>query len=356
MIKLPLPCSPGLWQAKTATEWERQMELARPTSRVSSLRSLRSAVELLLPAHCDHSRQRRRGTLQVFSSSAFTLQVLIHGLASAVFEHRFRGVDSGCAQGIHILKLRDFEEGLACWYDCFEHMSLDRSCTELARSSLITYHFVAILLRESLSDIQMAAGTAYSWGRVVTPQRAQEAFLPLVSTQPVGQEAYRHALQILGLCLDDDQGRTEKSHSQAQIPSRISLHPLHLTYNTFIAVLVLWAHTLGLSRLQSSRQLQHQPRHPIWVVEGGQLKIIEATARGSSDSNALENGDTGELGNILERGFARPEIDVQEIETIRGDVRRLMRIVRYRLSQSTWEICKSLFPSITQKMLIYGMH
>ena len=213
MIKLPLPCSPTLWQAKTASEWERHMEETRQSSRTPSLRTLRSALELLLPVHCDHSRQRRRGTLQIFSSSAFTLQVLVHGLASAIFEHKFRSVESGCSPGIHALKLRDFEEGLSCWYSCFELLRLDHSCTELARSSMITYHFAAILLRESLSDIQMAAGTAYSWGRAVTPQRAQEAFLQLVSTQPVGQEAYRHALKILSLCLNDDEKKPGEPRS-----------------------------------------------------------------------------------------------------------------------------------------------
>ena len=71
--------------------------------------------------------------------------------------------------------------------------------------------------------------------------------------------------------------------------------------------------------------------------------------------NALQNSDMGELGKIVERGFARPEIDAVEIETIRGDVRRLMRIVRRRLTGSTWELCKSRLPTFTLRAVSQGI-
>ena len=98
----------------------------------------------------------------------------------------------------------------------------------------------------------MAAGTAYSWGRVVTPQRAQEAFLPLIGPKPVGKEAYHHALKIIGLCLAEEQERGEMLQLQTELVASRPIYPLHLTYNAFIAVLVLWSHALGLSRSQSS--------------------------------------------------------------------------------------------------------
>lgn len=326
MIKLPLPCSPSLWQAKSAIEWERQLELTRQPYRTASLRNLRSSIELLLPAHCDHSRQRRRGALVVFSASAFILQILIHGLASAIFEYKFRGVNSGCSPGIQALKLREFEEGLATWYSCFEHQNVtDHGATEILRSSLITYHVVSILLKESLSDIQMAAGIAYSWGRVVTPQRAQEAFLPLVSTQPVGKEAYEHALKVLSLCLIEvDQ---PKKVSSPQRP----LHPLYLTYNAFISVVVLWGYALGLSR---SQRHQHKSRDPIWTVQNGKLKLV------NENESFGDSSDSKELGELLERGFAPSGVDLREVEGIRADVRRLMHIARNKLDENPWDLCK----------------
>jgi hypothetical protein len=340
MIKVPLPCSPALWQAKTAIEWEKQMDQTRQPSRSSSLRSLKGSIELLLQPRYDQIRQRRRGALQIFSENALLLQILIHGLASAVFEHRFRGVDSGCAPGINISKQLDFEKGLACWYSCFEHRSLDHNSTELVRSALVTYHFVAILMRDSLSDIQMAAGTAYSWGRVVTPQRAQEAFLPLISTKPVGKEAYRHALKIISLCLAEDQERDDNSQMRTQPVTSRPIRPLYLTYNAFIAVLVLWSHALGLGRLQSSDQRQQQPENKIWVVHGGKLKPMENARPRENRGDVVESDDSNALLDIIGKGFIQTEPDIQKAEAIRADVCRLMQIVRNRLTESVWELCK----------------
>lgn len=330
MLKLPLPSPPSLWLAKSALDWSRQSENSRPPPRTSSLRTLRSALELLIPVHCTHSRPRRRATLQLFCSSAFTLQILVHGLGSAVFEHKFRGIEAGYSPSLQMLQIRDFEEGLASWMVCFEHLAPETGCTELARSALVTYHFTSILLRESLSDILMAAGTAYSWGRAVTPQRAQDAFLPLVSTQPVGQDAYQHALKILSLCLEG-----EDSTANAGGVRRV-LHPLYLTYNTFIAVLVLWAYALGLSRTHSAKAGHPKPAQALWVVQTGKLKRVDPAGRAAGRGG----GEAAALGGILERGFAKPEIGAEEIERIRGDVRGMMRLVRGRLEGSAWELCE----------------
>ncbi|KFY64612.1 hypothetical protein V496_03149 [Pseudogymnoascus sp. VKM F-4515 (FW-2607)] len=332
MLKLPLPSPPSLWLAKSADDWSRQTKNSRPPPRTSSLRTLRSALELLIPVHCTHSRPRRRATLQLFCSSAFTLQILVHGLASAVFEHKFRGVEAGYSPSLQLLQVRDFEEGLASWMVCFERLAPETGCTELARSALVTYHFTSILLRESLSDILMAAGTAYSWGRAVTPQRAQDAFLPLVSTQPVGQDAYRHALKILSLCIEDEEGTANCGGA------RRVLHPLYLTYNTFIAVLVLWAYALGLSRTYSAKAGKPQPAQVLWTVEAGKLKRVDPAGRARATGTGTGGGGAVALGGILERGFAKPEIGAEEIERIREDVRGLMRMVRGRLEGSAWEL------------------
>ncbi|KFY10195.1 hypothetical protein V491_07775 [Pseudogymnoascus sp. VKM F-3775] len=174
----------------------------------------------------------------------------------------------------------------------------------------------------------MAAGMAYSWGRAVTPQRAQDAFEPLVSTQPVGQDAHSHALKILNLCLEHEDGTANAAGV------RRVLHPLYLTYNTFIAVLVLWAYALGLSRTHSTKEEQTQPAQALWVVEAGKLKMINPTG----GESGIGGSDAAVLGAIMERGFTKPEIGAHEIEGIKGDVRRLMRMVRRRLQGSAWEL------------------
>ena len=65
---------------------------------------------------------------------------------------------------------------------------MDRT-TEIARSALVTYHFVAIMLHENLSKRHDGGpGSAYASGHMVTSQRAQEAFELLTSTKPVGRD------------------------------------------------------------------------------------------------------------------------------------------------------------------------
>ena len=325
MLKIPLPSSPETWQATTAVEWERQMGLSRQPSRARSIRSLQASIGLLFPLRSDHPSHGKREALQEFSSSPLTMQILVHGIASTVCEHRFRTVESACAPSINLLKIGEFEEALARWHTCFDSMSKENRETESGRSALVTYHFVAILLRESLSDIQMAAGTAYSWGRVVTPQRAQEAFLPLVTTNPVGRDAYCHGLKILGLCMDDT---TEQLQSQRQSSPR----PLYLTYNAFIGVLVLWAYALGLGREKAPPRRQSTDTF---------LTAMRDVRKQSNEAGPSSRNDTSVLGKIMEREFNKPAMNSQEVENIRSDVRLLMEMVKARLTNTSWEICTS---------------
>ena len=335
MMKLPLPCSTALWQAKSADEWARQMNREKQSSRVSTVKSLRASIELLLSCP-DQSRLRR---LVGFSAGAFTLQILIHGLASAVFEHKFRSVDSGYSEAFNTVKLKEFEQGLECWYNCFEHMQLDGEPTELARSSLVKYHLISILLRESLSDIQMAAGTAYSWGRAVTPQRAQDAFTRLVSGQHVARESYQHGLRVLLLCLvdTDSQDNAKSSQDMAQ-------YPLNLTYVPFIAVLVLWAYALSLSRTKASAGQRDRMANRVWTANGDQLEVAELTQLhateefGQSFSTSAYKDPTCSIEGIIQRGLARRDILEIELETIRNDVRQLMSMAQKRLAESPWEL------------------
>jgi hypothetical protein len=301
------------------------------------MQSLQAALEMILPMRTDHPQYGKRDILRDFCSNPFAIQIFIHGIASTVFEHRFRTVDSACRPSVDVLKLSEFEEALFRWHTCFLSMDDVERETEIARSALITYHLVSILLRESLSDIQMAAGTSYSWGRAVTPQRAQEAFLPLITTKPVGREAYFHALEVVSLCLN---GRIEISstgsmQSKNQLYKSATPQPLYLTYNAFIGVLVLWAYGLGLGR---SKTLQQQPADSFGRY--GKKGSITLVRQGSSrNGQASSNNSTSILADIIERESNRPDMDPREVERIRSDVKLLMQVVRDRLINTSWEIC-----------------
>jgi ATP-dependent exoDNAse (exonuclease V) alpha subunit len=83
-------------------------------------------------------------------------------------------------------------------------------------------------------------------------------------------------------------------------------------------------------------------------VKAGELKFREGAPPRDNNDTALESGDIEDLESILDRGFARSEVDSQKIEDIRTDVRHLMRLVRNCLAESEWELCTLLTPSIRE--------
>jgi hypothetical protein len=83
-------------------------------------------------------------------------------------------------------------------------------------------------------------------------------------------------------------------------------------------------------------------------VKAGELKFREGAPLRDNNDTALESGYIEDLESILDRGFARSEVDAQKIEDIRTDVRHLMRRVRNCLAESEWELCTLLTPSIRE--------
>jgi hypothetical protein len=152
-LDLPLPAPSSLWLAESAAEWSYQVENARTLPRKSHLLTFHSAVELLI---ANGNKPCRREALKIFSSDAFTLQILIHGVASAILKHKLPGVCLRGSSQAWQLQLPHFEDGLRSLMACFSQLP----DTELLTSALVTYHFTSILLRNSLSDILTAAGTA----------------------------------------------------------------------------------------------------------------------------------------------------------------------------------------------------
>ncbi|OBT60142.1 hypothetical protein VE03_10578 [Pseudogymnoascus sp. 23342-1-I1] len=78
-LDLPLPAPSSLWLAESAADWSYQAEMARKPPR----HTFQSALKLLI---ANGNKPRRREALKIFSSNAFTLHILIHGVASAIRE------------------------------------------------------------------------------------------------------------------------------------------------------------------------------------------------------------------------------------------------------------------------------
>ncbi|KAK2867899.1 hypothetical protein FQN49_003354 [Arthroderma sp. PD_2] len=314
MMKIPLPSRQSLWDAPTAAKWEEEMRQLKKTTR-SRYFSLDSAVQSILSMKdAEHMRE----ILHWHSSpSPLSLHILIHGITSAIGDAKYRSVSSSSSLVIRELQRLEFDSALAYWRDQFDQLSVSDQRCQLSWCALVMYDFAAVLLRNNLSDIQMAAGSAFSSGRTVTPQVAQAAYTRLVSTNPVCHDSYLHALEVVGLCLEEENG---SSGIKPGLGTPLSQpRPLWQTYCAFLGLLVLWARALGLENKEQSRTAskvglrQFSPR------------LVPPTAATI-------------LANMHHREQAQFSAASVEVQVLKSELRELIGTVSDRLSASSWEI------------------
>ncbi|KAJ9616791.1 hypothetical protein H2200_000510 [Cladophialophora chaetospira] len=317
MMKLPLPSCPSLWQAPTAALWEAQMQQTKRSNR-SKYYSVHKSVEALSSIR---DPEMKREFLQRFgSSNPLALNILIHGVASAIGDDKYRTISTSSSLATRLLKVSDFGEALAHWKECFDRLPETDQNSPTSWVSILMYHFAAVLLRNNISDVQMAAGSAFSFGRTVTPQRAQEAYARLIGAEPVSQETYLHGLEIVRLCLQRPEA-SPVAHDSAP-------PPLWQTYCAFLGTLVIWAYTVGL---------ENSGKEKIKLVNAA-LRPLPQTL-GVVDLEMATDDRAGKvLAVMFERVLDQPEVGLRELQAIRNDLGVLIDVVHGRLEASTWDI------------------
>ncbi|KAJ5620013.1 hypothetical protein N7510_003997 [Penicillium lagena] len=250
MMKRTLPCSASLWQAPTAEDWEVQMSTDKHL-RQHHRHGLHSLMEHLLTAQ--DSEFKRGNWYRFEAANALSSYILIHGLIAAIAEDKYRVVESTASSATRTLKKLDFSNGLRLWRHSFECIPASQRNSPLVRNAKLMYHFAAVLIANTISDPQMAAGTALSFGRVVTAQRSQEAYNRLISTDRLDQESYLHGLAIVQLGLqsheepfDGDANNMEAEDGDST--TTISV-PVWQAYSAFLGVLIVWARVIHLGRI-----------------------------------------------------------------------------------------------------------
>lgn len=320
MMKIPLPSRQSLWDAPSAVKWEDEMRQLKKTTR-SRYFSLDSAVQSILSMKdAEHMRE----VLHWHSTpSPLSLHILIHGITSAIGDAKYRSVSSSSSLVIRELQRLEFDSALAYWRDQFDQLSGPDQRCQLSWCALVMYDFSAVLLRNNLSDIQMAAGSAFSSGRTVTPQVAQAAYTRLVSTDPVCHDSYLHALEVVGLCIEEGTGNCSVKPGLGVLLSQpISQpRPLWQTYCAFLGLLVLWARALGLENKEQSRNVSRIGLRQF------SLQAIPSTAATI-------------LANMHHREQAQFSAASVEVQVLKSELRELIGTVSDRLSASSWEICK----------------
>ncbi|KAK2746856.1 hypothetical protein FQN57_002898 [Myotisia sp. PD_48] len=316
MMKLPLPSHPSLWDAQTASAWEEQMRHFKRPNR-SRYFSLESAVKSILSMKdADH----RREFLQCFNNpNPLTLHILIHGIVSAIGDANYRSTSTLSSSMTRDLIISDFDQALSCWRNYYEQLSeSDRQC-KLSWCTLVMYHLSTVLLRNSLSDIQMAAGSAFSSGRRVTPQGAQAAYARLVSTHPISHDSYLHALEIVSLCLEEVDIDDVHCDERKELILSAQPRPLWQTYGAFLGLLVLWARTLGLEKKDIDA-----PKPTVPLRQFTPALICHAAA------------------NILTHMHDRQQAvsaTEGELRVLKKEMCQLISLVYDRLAATSWEIC-----------------
>lgn len=247
MMKRSLPCSTSLWQAPTAEDWEVQINADKHV-RQHNRHGLHSLVEHLLTAR--ESEFKRDNWYRFEAVNALSSYISIHGLIAAIAEDKYRVVESTASSATRTLKKVDFSNGLRLWRHGFECIPASQRNSPLVHSAKIMYHFAAVLITNTISDPQMAAGTAFTFGRVVTAQRSQEAYSRLISTNRLCRDSYLHGLAIVQLGLqsheepcEDDVNNMEAEDGNST--TTISV-PVWQAYSAFLGVLIVWARVIGL--------------------------------------------------------------------------------------------------------------
>src|SRR5699024_10688283 len=140
---------PSLWGAKTAADWESQMRQTKKSARPKYF-SLSSAMESIMSIR--ESDHKRESLQRQAMSNPLSLHFLIHGIASAIGDVKYRSVSSTSAAASQVLKIADFDEALEFWKACFDRLpEPERTGSRLAWCSQVMYFFCTILLRNSLA-------------------------------------------------------------------------------------------------------------------------------------------------------------------------------------------------------------
>lgn len=148
MMKRPLPCSPSLWQAPTAEDWEGQM-LADKQLRRHHRHGLQSLTEHLLKVQ---DSEFKRGSWYRFEAvNTLSCYIVIHALIAAIAEDKYRIVESTASNAMKALKKLDFANGLRLWRHSFECIPAAQRNSPLANSAKLMYHFAAVLIENSIS-------------------------------------------------------------------------------------------------------------------------------------------------------------------------------------------------------------
>ncbi|KAE9374998.1 hypothetical protein N431DRAFT_438346 [Stipitochalara longipes BDJ] len=322
MLNLPLPCGENLWQAKTANEWA-ALILRNQMQRPKTLQAL---LKVVFPEN--NAKPTHDITFYSFPSGPdiFTMQIIIHAIASAVLDHQHRSIHCLSSHAISLLKMEDFKMALERWHHHFGQIHTAKQKTQMGASALVTYHFTWILLYDDLSSIQLVASSTLAVGSSLDSQVTRDASTSLLISREISNPSFLHALEIIDICLGN---QTEES-IPAPLDKQHDINPLYQNYTAFLGVMVAWTNTLRRSlRGASGITLTSRPSVPSFF---NQLENDRLLLHPTLQINKGRNEEALPL--IWKSESGRIKVNMQDLNATKDDVSRLMEIVKERLARS----------------------
>lgn len=268
-MKLAMPCSDALWSAPTAQEWRRIMtEERRARAHESHPITLLDIVTAFVSPNSNVSSIDPRSV----PLDGLGLYAVVHGIFSVAWHFKNRKIPHHWANVMQIkIEEQDGEEDVR-WLLAALHEWKTRHNMFWASAhypmgyqppspmwsppfriaSTAIYDLACIWLQAPISDIQMAAGSRFAHGRVISKQRAQQSWLR-INKKLLNDDVCHHALNLVEaeLLYKNEATGHPGLHSYLTDPS----YPLFMPFAAYLGGLALWAYAFNLDR-QSPYQLQ----------------------------------------------------------------------------------------------------
>ena len=268
-MRLAMPCSDVLWSAPTAQDWRRIMTEER---KARSHETHTPTLLDIVTAFVSQNTGTPSVDFRTIPLDGLGLYTVIHGIFSVAWHYRNRKIPHHWANMMHI-KLEEAhdneEDGRWLLTALHEWKARYNVFWASARypmgyqppspmwsppfriAAAAIYDLACIWIQAPMNDIQMAAGSRFTLGRVVPKQRAQQSWVR-VGKKTLSDDVCHHALNLVEaeLLYRNEATGQPGLHSYLTDPS----YPLFMPFVAYLGGLALWAFAFNVER-QSSYQV-----------------------------------------------------------------------------------------------------
>jgi Fungal specific transcription factor domain len=320
-MRLAMPCSDALWSAPTSQEWRRIMAEERKAKGNEAPMTLLDIVT----AFMSPNGSANGGDPRVAALDGLGLYLVVHGIFSIAWHYRNRKIPHYWAAMMNIKPEEQNGEEDTRWlltalHDWKSRFNVFWSAAHypigyqppspmwsprFRLSALAIYDLACIWLQAPISDFQMAAGSRFAHGRLVSKHRAQQSWIR-INKKTLSDDVCHHALNLVEAELVYHSEATGQPglHSYLTDPS----YPLFMPFVAYLGGLSLWAYAF------------HVERQPSYVQSGSVVPLEQnnyhVNSFGINDYRLPSSAITG----YSNQHFSNSDDYREIIHTLRGNL------------------------------------